>query len=162
VDGKRLAPVWNDFGHVPNLMVFGDAETGKTNTLRLVIESITKRYTSAQARILLGDPGRGLLESVPAEYRVGYAVDTDALTTLSGNAAVSMTARLPAADLITMSYVLNELTPDARTAIVAEVVAASSAPLHVLSHEEEAYLTIIGVHEGMPVRPNPPNLETLG
>ena len=36
-------------------------------------------------------------------------------------------------------------------AIVAEVVAASSVPLHVLSHEEEAYLTIIGVHEGMPV-----------
>lgn len=36
-------------------------------------------------------------------------------------------------------------------AIVAEVVAASGVPLHVLSHEEEAYLTIIGVNEGMPV-----------
>jgi len=36
-------------------------------------------------------------------------------------------------------------------AIVAEVVAASGVPLHVLSHEEEAYLTIIGVHEGLPV-----------
>jgi Exopolyphosphatase len=34
---------------------------------------------------------------------------------------------------------------------VAEVVAASGVPLHVLSHEEEAYLTIIGVNEGMPV-----------
>jgi len=36
-------------------------------------------------------------------------------------------------------------------AIVAEAAAASGVPLHVLSHEEEAYLTIIGVHEGMPV-----------
>jgi len=36
-------------------------------------------------------------------------------------------------------------------AIVAEVVAASGVALHVLSHEEEAFLTIIGVHEGMPV-----------
>jgi len=36
-------------------------------------------------------------------------------------------------------------------AIVAEVAAASAAPLHVVSHEEEAYLTIIGVNEGMPV-----------
>ena len=36
-------------------------------------------------------------------------------------------------------------------AIVAEVVAASGVPLYVMSHEEEAYLTIIGVHEGMPV-----------
>lgn len=35
--------------------------------------------------------------------------------------------------------------------IVHEVFAASGAPVHVLSHEEEAYLTIIGVTEGMPV-----------
>lgn len=36
-------------------------------------------------------------------------------------------------------------------AIVHEVVAAAGAPLHVVSHEEEAFLTIIGVTEGMPV-----------
>jgi exopolyphosphatase/guanosine-5'-triphosphate,3'-diphosphate pyrophosphatase len=36
-------------------------------------------------------------------------------------------------------------------AIVQEIVAATNAPLHVLSHEEEAYLTLIGVTEGMPV-----------
>ena len=36
-------------------------------------------------------------------------------------------------------------------AIVHEIVSATNAPLHVLSHEEEAYLTIIGVTEGMPV-----------
>jgi exopolyphosphatase/guanosine-5'-triphosphate,3'-diphosphate pyrophosphatase len=35
--------------------------------------------------------------------------------------------------------------------IVHEVGIASGAPLHVLSHEEEAYLTLIGVTEGMPV-----------
>lgn len=36
-------------------------------------------------------------------------------------------------------------------AIVQDVVDATNAPLHVLSHEEEAYLTIIGVTEGRPV-----------
>jgi exopolyphosphatase / guanosine-5'-triphosphate,3'-diphosphate pyrophosphatase len=36
-------------------------------------------------------------------------------------------------------------------AIVHEVTAATSVPLHVLSHEEEAYLTIIGVTAGQPV-----------
>ncbi len=36
--------------------------------------------------------------------------------------------------------------------IVAEVGAASGAPLHVLTHEEEAFTTLIGVTEGMPVR----------
>jgi exopolyphosphatase/guanosine-5'-triphosphate,3'-diphosphate pyrophosphatase len=35
--------------------------------------------------------------------------------------------------------------------IVAEVGAAAEAPLHVLSHEEEAYLMLIGVTEGRPV-----------
>ena len=35
--------------------------------------------------------------------------------------------------------------------IVHEVVTASVAPLHVLSHEEEAFLTIIGATEGRPV-----------
>jgi exopolyphosphatase/guanosine-5'-triphosphate,3'-diphosphate pyrophosphatase len=36
-------------------------------------------------------------------------------------------------------------------AIVHEVVAATGVPLHVMSHEEEAYLTLIGVTEGLPV-----------
>ncbi len=35
--------------------------------------------------------------------------------------------------------------------IVVEVGAASGAPMHVLSHEEEAFTTLIGVTEGMPV-----------
>lgn len=35
--------------------------------------------------------------------------------------------------------------------IVAEVGRATGAALHVLSHEEEAYLTLIGVTEGLPV-----------
>jgi exopolyphosphatase/guanosine-5'-triphosphate,3'-diphosphate pyrophosphatase len=35
--------------------------------------------------------------------------------------------------------------------IVHDVVHASGVPLHVLSHEEEAYLTLIGVTEGRPV-----------
>jgi exopolyphosphatase/pppGpp-phosphohydrolase len=36
-------------------------------------------------------------------------------------------------------------------AIVHETVAAAGAPMYVVSHEEEAYLTIIGVTEGLPV-----------
>ena len=35
--------------------------------------------------------------------------------------------------------------------IVAEVDAATGVPLHVLGHEEEAFLTLIGVTEGRPV-----------
>jgi S-DNA-T family DNA segregation ATPase FtsK/SpoIIIE len=99
LDEKRLEPVWHDFAQVPHMMVFGDADTGKSAALRLVIDAITKRYQPDEARILLGDPSRGLIESVPEAYRVGYAIDTDALAGLAASAAVSMTARLPGADL---------------------------------------------------------------
>jgi DNA segregation ATPase FtsK/SpoIIIE, S-DNA-T family len=99
LDEKRLEPVWQDFAQVPHLMVFGDEDTGKTAALRLVVDAITARYKPDQARILLGDPSRTLIESVPEAYRVGYAIDTDALAALAASAAVSMTARLPGADL---------------------------------------------------------------
>jgi S-DNA-T family DNA segregation ATPase FtsK/SpoIIIE len=99
LDEKRLEPVWHDFAAVPHLMVFGDADTGKTAALRLVIDAVTARYSPEAARILLGDPSRALLESVPEPYRVGYAIDTDALAGLAASAAVSMTARLPGAEL---------------------------------------------------------------
>jgi S-DNA-T family DNA segregation ATPase FtsK/SpoIIIE len=98
-DEQRLQPVVHDFGRTPHLLAFGDGETGKTNLLKLVIRAITTRYTSAQARIALGDPGRELHKLVPEAYRIGYAVDTDTLSELSAKAAVSMTNRLPGKDI---------------------------------------------------------------
>ncbi|WP_405867379.1 type VII secretion protein EccCa [Streptomyces sp. NBC_01515] len=98
-DEQRLAPVWHDFGATPHLLVFGDGETGKTNALRLAIRAITARYRPEEARILLADPGRGLLKDVPEEYRVGYVVDNDALGKLADSAAVSVAKRLPGADV---------------------------------------------------------------
>jgi exopolyphosphatase/guanosine-5'-triphosphate,3'-diphosphate pyrophosphatase len=44
---------------------------------------------------------------------------------------------------------LRRLADAAR--IVSEVDAATAVPLHVLTHEEEAFLTLIGVTEGRPV-----------
>jgi S-DNA-T family DNA segregation ATPase FtsK/SpoIIIE len=96
---QRLQPFWHDFARTPHLLVFGDGETGKTNALRLVAQAITRRYQPSEARILLGDPGRELHTIVPPGYRVGYAVDTDGLADLSRSAAVSMTSRLPGADV---------------------------------------------------------------
>ncbi|MFC5219730.1 type VII secretion protein EccCa [Streptomyces coerulescens] len=98
-DEQRLAPVWHDFATTPHLMVFGDGETGKTNALRLAIRAITSRYGPDEARILLADPGRGLLADVPEEYRVGYVVDNDALGQLAESAALSVSKRLPGADV---------------------------------------------------------------
>ncbi|WP_406442568.1 type VII secretion protein EccCa [Streptomyces sp. NBC_00631] len=99
LDERRLEPVWHDFDTVPNLMVFGDGSTGKTNALRLVLNAITTRYQPTQAKIVLADPNRELLTSVPDEYRVGYAVESEALTGLAANTVVSMNQRLPGPDV---------------------------------------------------------------
>ena len=102
LDEQRLAPVWHDFSATAHLMVFGDNETGKTNLMKLVARAVMARYPASQARILVADPRRQLHEEVPQAYRIGYAVDPDALTELIVNAGVSMTRRLPG----------PEITPD--------------------------------------------------
>ncbi|OZM70829.1 secretion protein EccC [Amycolatopsis antarctica] len=96
---QRLNPVWHDFNAVPHLFMLGDAETGKTNALRLVMRSIVEGNTPAEAKILLGDSRRDLDDVVPEEYRIGYAVSTDALTDLGNRAAVSLHKRVPGAEI---------------------------------------------------------------
>ncbi|MGW3980200.1 type VII secretion protein EccCa [Streptomyces mirabilis] len=99
LDERRLAPVWHDFDTTPNLLVFGDSETGKTNTLRLMVNAVTSRYTSDEARIVLADPRRGLLQAVPEAYRAGFAVDSPSLAGLAASAVVSMGQRMPGAEI---------------------------------------------------------------
>ncbi|MEU3650071.1 type VII secretion protein EccCa [Lentzea sp. NPDC034063] len=99
LDEQRLEPVWHDFEQNAHLLVFGDSETGKTNALRLVLQSIMSRYRPDQAKILLGDPNRQLDIAVPEAYRVGYAITGDTLRDLVGKAAVSMSRRVPGEDV---------------------------------------------------------------
>ncbi|MGP4014266.1 type VII secretion protein EccCa [Saccharopolyspora sp. 5N708] len=95
----RLEPVRHDFDQTPHLMVFGDAETGKTNLLRLIARAIVQRYSPEEARVLVADPRRGLQAAIPEAYRIGYAVNTEALAELAAGAAVSMQKRLPGPDI---------------------------------------------------------------
>jgi exopolyphosphatase / guanosine-5'-triphosphate,3'-diphosphate pyrophosphatase len=66
-------------------------------------------------------------------------------------AEYTWTAREAAATVITFvgTEPLRRLADSSR--IVGDVDAATGVPLHVLSHEEEAFLTLIGVTEGRPV-----------
>ncbi|PWK84414.1 S-DNA-T family DNA segregation ATPase FtsK/SpoIIIE [Lentzea atacamensis] len=99
LDEQRLEPVWHDFGQTPHMLVFGDSETGKTNMLSLVVQSIMSHYGPDQAKILLGDPNRQLDAVVPEAYRVGYAITGDTLKDLVEKAAVSMSRRVPGEDV---------------------------------------------------------------
>ena len=86
---------------------------------------------AAEARGLLGAGGREELANALADY--------------------AWRAREIGASSITFvgTEPLRRLADAAR--IVAAVDAASGIPLHVLGHEEEAFLTLIGVTEGRPV-----------
>ncbi|MGI5499191.1 type VII secretion protein EccCa [Lentzea sp. CA-135723] len=98
-DEQRLTAVWHDFNAVPHLFAMGDAETGKTNALRLVLRSIVAGYRPGQAKILVADSRRDLDDMVPEEYRIGHVVGADALKDLATKAAVSLHKRVPGPDI---------------------------------------------------------------
>ncbi len=98
----------------------------------LIDESVFLGLGAAvEGRGLLGRAGRLEL----ADALAGYARDARQ----AGASAITFVGTEP----------LRRLADAAR--IVAEVDAATGVPLHVLGHEEEAFLTLIGVTEGRPV-----------
>ncbi|MEU2084990.1 type VII secretion protein EccCa [Streptomyces albus] len=99
LEQERLSVVWHDFSESPHLVVVGDTESGKTNLLRLVAKAITERYTPAEARIMLVDYRRDLVEAVPEEYRLGHAVSLGALKDLLDGAARAVQTRVPGPEI---------------------------------------------------------------
>ena len=77
---RQLAPVYLDLASEPHLTVFGDAECGKTNLLRLIARGIVERYTPAQARLVIADYRRGLLGAVEGDHLLDYAPSNQAFS----------------------------------------------------------------------------------
>lgn len=99
LDDQEIAPLWHDFAQDPHLVVIGDSESGKTNLLKLITTSLMRAYTTQEARIMLVDFRRELYDTVPEEYRLGYAVATDNLRQMVAGAAKAMVNRMPSADI---------------------------------------------------------------
>ncbi|MFE9851923.1 type VII secretion protein EccCa [Streptomyces sp. NPDC005576] len=99
LEENELQPAWHDFMESPHLVVFGDTESGKTNLLRLIARSIVERFTPDEARILVVDYRRTLIEAVPEEYRLGHAVSVNPLRELVAGAAHAFAERVPGEDM---------------------------------------------------------------
>ncbi|MGW0792654.1 type VII secretion protein EccCa [Streptomyces sp. NPDC002911] len=95
----ELDTAWHDFAETPHLVTFGDTESGKTNLLRLLAKQICERFTPAEARILVVDYRRELVEAVPEEYRLGHAVGIDQLQELVAAVAEALKTRMPGSDV---------------------------------------------------------------
>ncbi|OLF17629.1 type VII secretion protein EccCa [Actinophytocola xanthii] len=94
-----LLPVWHDFDARPHLAVMGDSASGKTAALRLITQAITTVYAPEEARILVLDPRRGLMESVPEEYALATVVSAAAAAGPVHQVATDLRARIPGPDI---------------------------------------------------------------
>ncbi|WP_347403634.1 type VII secretion protein EccCa [Solwaraspora sp. WMMD406] len=94
-EGQTLGVQWHDFEETPHLVVAGDAETGKTNLLKLVIAAVTARYTPDEARIMAVDVRRGLYDAIPTDHQLGYGVSASAIKQMVESVARAMRQRLP-------------------------------------------------------------------
>ncbi|NHI11853.1 Cell division protein FtsK/SpoIIIE [Streptomyces sp. KO7888] len=99
IDQDALEPVWHDFSRTPHLIVVGDTESGKTNLLRRVTAGITARYTPDEAKIIVVDYRRTLVDSVPEQYRIGHVISLDNLKETVEGAARALRTRVPGADI---------------------------------------------------------------
>ncbi|MET8566291.1 type VII secretion protein EccCa [Streptomyces flaveolus] len=99
VEETELGTAWHDFAESPHLVVFGDSESGKTNILRLAARHIAQTFTPAEARILVVDYRRQLVEAVPETHRLGHAVSLDQLRQQASGMGRGLVERVPGPDI---------------------------------------------------------------
>jgi DNA segregation ATPase FtsK/SpoIIIE, S-DNA-T family len=99
VDEATLSPVFLDFAADPHFLVLGDTETGKSNLLHLIADQVAARYSVEQARIIVVDYRRSLLDAADTGHRIGYAPSSAAAGPLLHDAREALVKRLPPADL---------------------------------------------------------------
>ncbi|KIF67663.1 secretion protein EccC [Streptomyces sp. AcH 505] len=99
IDETNLEPVFVDFETDPFLLIFGESEAGKTAALRLIAKQISERYTPDQARIVVGDYRRSLLEAVPSSHLLEYAPMASAMDMHMDAIGTVMEKRAPKPDI---------------------------------------------------------------
>ncbi|MFI9554108.1 type VII secretion protein EccCa [Nonomuraea endophytica] len=99
IDEATLQPALLDFDNDPHFIVLGDNESGKSNLLRLVAESLVARQTPAQAMMIMIDYRRALLDAAVGDHRIGYAASSAAAAEIVNDAKGALLSRLPPADL---------------------------------------------------------------
>ncbi|GAB2452593.1 type VII secretion protein EccCa [Nocardia tengchongensis] len=67
-----LGPAAIDFGVSSHLVVLGSSGCGKSTVIASLLESIRRRFTPDQARVLLVDYRRRHMDALPAELSIGY------------------------------------------------------------------------------------------
>ncbi|MFC6469761.1 type VII secretion protein EccCa [Gordonia humi] len=93
-----LEPYIVDFGRESHLLVFGDAEAGKTHTLRVLVEGLVASGPPDRVKVILVDFRRTLLGAVPGDHLAGYATSARTAAPMATELAEVLAGRLPADD----------------------------------------------------------------
>ncbi|MBN6056479.1 type VII secretion protein EccCa [Nonomuraea sp. RK-328] len=136
IDENTLSPVLLDFEVDPHFVVVGDTESGKSNMLRLICESLVARQTPREAMMIVIDYRRSLLDSAVTDHRIGYAASSTAAAGLINDAKAALLKRLPPADLTPEQLRSRSWWEGADLYIVVDdydLVATSSNPLQPLA-----------------------------
>ncbi|OLB81126.1 MAG: type VII secretion protein EccCb [Actinobacteria bacterium 13_2_20CM_2_71_6] len=94
-----LHPVRVDFDAESHLLMFGDAECGKSSFLRALATTLASRFTPEQARIILVDYRRSLLGAIESPHLIGYGTTKAQTEELIESIATTMQRRLPGPDI---------------------------------------------------------------
>lgn len=96
---QDLQPVWHDFALKPHLSIVGDSASGKTGALRLIARGVVDAYAPDDVRMVVIDPRRGIVESVPENYRFATAFSTSATEQVVAKLVAELRGRVPSADI---------------------------------------------------------------
>ncbi|MFG2042290.1 type VII secretion protein EccCa [Dactylosporangium sp. NPDC048998] len=99
IDEERLESVWHDFEELPHLTALGDVQSGKTSLLRYVADSLVRRFTPKEVRLMIVDFRRTLFDGVPEPYRLGYSVSVDSARSTVAQAIEGLKLRMPGTDV---------------------------------------------------------------
>lgn len=96
---QDLQPVWHDFALKPHLSIVGDSASGKTGALRLIARGVVDAYAPDDVRMVVIDPRRGVVESVPETYQFATAFSTSATEQVVAKLVAELRGRVPSADI---------------------------------------------------------------
>ena len=94
-----LQPVEIDFAGEPHFLLFGDAECGKSSFLRALATSVMRRFRPEEARLILVDYRRSLMDLPESDHRIGYGIQAAKTLELMESVAGYMERRLPGPDV---------------------------------------------------------------
>jgi S-DNA-T family DNA segregation ATPase FtsK/SpoIIIE len=101
INETHLAPVYMVPETDNHLIVFGDAECGKTNLLRLIAKSIATRQPASDAKMVVVDYRRTLLGAVSGDHVLEYVPSVQVAENMAQGMRTALAARLPGPDITT-------------------------------------------------------------